>query len=127
MPFDYNEEFDNFGKTPNACPASNPKGICAAVAAINSFIFLENQYPGIYDNKLTPNIQGAKPNQTDPTDRDNFGVNGWQVGTNPPRQGYYARPGTVGGDYIQTKKDWFNDYAPGTTNFDSYFIGSTDN
>jgi PEP-CTERM motif len=127
MPFAYSEDFANFGITPNACPPSNPKGICAAVAAINSFIYLENQFPTIYDNKLTPNVQGMKPGQTDPTDRDNFGVNGWQVGTNPTREGYYARPGTVGGDYIQTKMNWINDYAPGTTMFDSWFVGSPNN
>ena len=127
LPFSYQENIDNFGKTPNACPPSNPKGICAAVAAINSFIFLENQYPAIYDNLITPNIQGAKPNQTDPTDRDNFGVNGWQVAGKPARQGYYSRPGSVGGDYVQTKMDWINDYAPGTTIFNSYFLGSAQN
>ena len=67
------ETFDNFGKQLNVCPTI-PHGVCAAAAAINSFIFLENEYPSIYGNLLTPGIQGQKPNQTDPSDLALFGA-----------------------------------------------------
>jgi hypothetical protein len=128
LPFDYQEDFDDFGKTPNACPVTNPKGICAAVAAINSFIFLENMYPEGYGNNLTPNVVGPSGNETDPIDANAFGVSGWTVPPNPPRQGYYPLPGSVGGTYIQTKMNWIGDHNPGTiTIFDSWFAGSPDN
>src|SRR4051812_26113487 len=77
LPFNYSEDFGNFGAQTNLCPLTNPKGICAAVASINSFIYLENQFPDIYGNKLTPNVQGTKPSQTDSKDASDFGVNGW--------------------------------------------------
>ena len=123
-PFDFSEDFSNFGRQPNFCPATNPKGVCAAVAAINSFFFLENQYPAIYDNKLTPNGAGAKPNQTDMTDATEFGTDGWQVGANPARAGYYTRPGDAYTDYVATKQDWINDRAPGTTSVEGRFADS---
>jgi len=34
---------------------------CGPTAAVNSFVFLQNMYPGIYDNKLVP---AAPPNTT---------------------------------------------------------------
>ena len=34
VPFDYSNDFNDYGKQPNLCPPANPKGICAAVAAI---------------------------------------------------------------------------------------------
>ena len=97
------------------------------MASMNSFTFLEKQYPGIYDNKLTPNIQ---MDGTDVADAQKWAVDGWQVGSNPPRKGYYdpTRPHNADftDSFLQTKKDWINDYAPGTTVFDSWFAGSAD-
>ncbi len=99
-------------------------GACGAVSTINSFTYLEKQFPAIYDNKLTPNYD-ANTN-TDMMDAQKFGFDGWQVGTNPVRQGYYNRPGGAESDFLQTKKDWINDYAPNTTVFDSWWVGSPD-
>jgi hypothetical protein len=110
---DPSEDFNNFGKQGN-CRISGG-GICAAAAAINSFIFLENQYPQIYGNKLTPNVVGAAPNQTDPTDRNAFGVL------------YYFGTGNPLDRYLADKKLWINSAAPGTTVFNSYYVGSADN
>jgi hypothetical protein len=100
------------------------KGACGAVSTINSFIYLEKQFPTIYGNKLTPNYNAAA--NTDFTDANNFGFAGWQVPPNPARQGYYPRPGGAESDFIATKKDWINDYAPGTTVFDTWWSGSPD-
>lgn len=119
-PFSYAETFANFGQQPNLCPASNPKGICAAVASINSFIFLEKQYPTIYGEKLTPNLTG----NTDSKDATDFGVNGWKVGDNPQRVGYYDASVSTYGGYLDTKKNWINDHAPGTTTFEARYSGA---
>jgi hypothetical protein len=100
------------------------KGACGAVSTINSFIYLEKQFPTIYGNSLTPNYNAGT--NTDMTDANNFGFAGWQVGANPMRQGYYPRPGGAESDFIQTKKDWINDYAPNTTVFDTWWSGSPD-
>jgi PEP-CTERM motif-containing protein len=120
--FSYTEDFSKFGKTMNfSCGGQN--GVCGAVASMNSFTYLEGQYPGIYDNKLTPNKQA---DGTDTVDAQKWATDGWQVGSNPMRKGYYARTGTAEGDFIDTKRDWFNDYAPGLTVFDTWYGGSPD-
>lgn len=121
--FTYSIDFNKLGQTPNF--ACGGKGACGAVSTVNSFAFLQKQYPGIYDNKLLPN-NNAMTN-TDMVDAQKFGFDGWQVGTNPMRQGYYPRPGGAESDFLQTKKDWINDYAPGTTRFNSWWAGSPDN
>src|SRR6266849_4467926 len=73
-PFDFSEDFRKFGRQPNNL-ACLPMAACGAVASINSFIYLEEMFKGIYDNKLTPNRQ---PDMTDAIDATNFGVTGWQ-------------------------------------------------
>jgi hypothetical protein len=114
-----NESIDasKLGVTPNF--ACGGHGACGAVAALNSFKFLEKQYPSIYDNKLTPNDNATA--NTDQMDAQKFGFDGWQVGSNPMRMGYYNRTGGAELDFLNTKKDWINDYAPGTTVFNSWW------
>jgi hypothetical protein len=98
-------------------------GACAAVAAINSFIFLERTHPGLYGNTLTPSRIGNA--NTDFTDAFAFTEGTWQVGGNPERTGYYSRfPGSANSLYMDTKMDWINDHAPGTTVYDSRYVGN---
>lgn len=123
--FTYTEDFSKFGTTLNGSCGLN--GACGAVASMNSFTFLGKQYPGIYGNMLTPNMA---MDGTDTVDANKFATGGWQVGSNPARKGYYdpARPHNADytDSFLQTKKDWINDFAPGTTVFDSWFAGSAD-
>ena len=121
--FDYSENFSSFGQQANMncqLKAGGTTGVCGAVAAINSFIFLENTYPGSYSDDpglLTPNLSG----NTDSTDAANFAVNGFGTYT-----GYYNRTGSAEGDYTATLEDWFNLYAPGRTSIESWYSGSSD-
>ena len=122
--FFYNDaaRFAKYGQQENNLPCV-PTGACGAVAAINSFYFLQIQYPGIYDNMLLPNRTG----NTDPIDATNFAVTGWQVGANPRRLGYYDPARPTPGDpkkFLDTKMDWINDYAPGTTVFEAMWDDS---
>jgi hypothetical protein len=84
---------------------------------INSFVFLDNHYPSVYPgNKLIP---GNNPNQATQW----FSTAGWD-GPNGHREGYYTRVtppfrGDADAVLLQTKKDWVNDWAPGTTRFES--------
>lgn len=119
-PFNYSNDFSKYGVQPNLCPVTNPKGICAAVAAINSFAYLQNSRGDLYGTSLLPNL---KNDGTDPTDAMDFGVNGWTVGMNPHRDGYYPRPGTAYDDYIATKKDWIEDHVPGKTTYEVRYAG----
>ena len=124
-PFDYFNDFTKYGAQQNlTCPVS-PTGVCGAVAAINSFIFLQKQYPSIYDNKLVPNYNSL--NNTSPVDALAFADVGWQVPSKPKRLGYYQRTGGAEQDYIETKSDWFNDFASGTSLLGSWFPGSSQN
>lgn len=117
---DPSENFANFGKQPNFCIAGG--GVCFAASAINSFIFLENQYPTIYDRKLTPNVVGVAPTQTDPTDTTNFAnaiLASFPSGLPNSLSGWNA--------YLTEKMTWINSAAPGTTVFDSFYVGSANN
>jgi hypothetical protein len=126
-PINVMENFGNFGDQANmSCPipgSNSTTYVCGAVAAINSFIFLENTYSSIYEpggnDLLTPNYNAGGNNS--PTDATNFATAGF--GT---YAGYYTRPGGAEEDYIDTLTDWFNNYAPGTTFLNSWFTGSND-
>jgi hypothetical protein len=125
----YSEPFAWFGDQANQTPPGYPNGTCAASSAINSFIYLENQYPNIYGapngGKLTPNYNAA--NNNDPTDALNFGVNGFGMdpnNSNNPYPGYYPSPLPANSGYVATKTQWFNTYAPGTTTIDSWYLGT---
>jgi hypothetical protein len=112
--FNYSEDFSNFGQQRNFVCAASKNGVCAAASEINSLIFLENQYPGIYGNKLTPGIKGSKPNQTDPTDTLAFA----NLYYNSPKGAYSA--------FVDAETQWFNKYAPGTTYLESNYPGSAE-
>jgi PEP-CTERM motif len=113
---DPSEDFNNFGKQPNFCLAGIG-GVCFAASAINSFFFLENQYPAIYGNKLTPNGVGAKPNQTDPKDATSFAMMTGAIDADAA--GY--------NNFVAGKMAWLNKYAPGTTSIISEYVGSASN
>lgn len=119
--FSYSENFGFFGGQNNF--SCGQQGACGAVGSINSFIFLDHQYPTVYvpNNTylITPNYN-ANTN-TDMVDAQNFGFNGF--GT---YQGYYQRTGSAYTDFINTLSDWFTNYAPGTTVLHSWYAGSND-
>jgi hypothetical protein len=120
--YDDAARFALYGQQDNFSGWFATAGACAAVAAINSFIFLERTHSGLYGNSLTPSRIGDA--NTDFTDAFAFTEGTWQVGSNPERIGYYARfPGDPNGLYVNTKMDWINDHAPGTTIFDFRFVG----
>jgi hypothetical protein len=121
--FSYSLDFDKFGKQENFMCGG--QYACGAVATINSFIFLQNEYPDVYDGKLVPNYD--EMTMTAMEDAQDFAFDGWQVGENPVREGYYERDGGAESDFLQTKKDWINDRAPGSTIFNSWWAGSPDN
>lgn len=121
VPFDYSNPFGDYGTVSNFfCPLD---GICGADEAINSFVFLDTYYPGVYGTGSL--IPGNDPNRDALWLAGTPGLSGW-TGPNGPRQGYYNRTGGGGNpDQIlqQTMEDWANDWAPGTTTFTS-MIGS---
>ncbi len=100
-------------------------GACAAVAAINSFIFLQNHHPDTYDTLLVPDDNPATPeNETDEAARDfaeaEVRGGGWVAPDGSARRGYYERLAD-GEDpnkaFLDTKMDWIGDFAPGSTVF----------
>ncbi|HXG12846.1 MAG TPA: hypothetical protein VNK04_24020, partial [Gemmataceae bacterium] len=104
--------YDQFGHL------SNQGASCAATAVANSFRFLENRYPGIYDQRLTG----------DPNDPNSLAAardrirDGWQTGTNPPRPGMGCGPSPD--VFWATKIQYIEDFAPGTTAFAGQFAAT---
>lgn len=111
------ETWSYFGSQTNFTTSFAPGGVCAAVAAINSFVFLEHQYPTTYGNSLTPNYNSAT--NTDYQDTLAFAYT------------YYTMPAITLVDgmnnYVREKLNWFNAYAPNTTRIDSWYFGSAQN
>jgi hypothetical protein len=99
--------------------------VCGAAEAVNSFSFLNNYYSGIYNS--TSITTGAGANATQAVTEFGAGPgNGVGNGTGgSPVCGYYNRFGVganqcgtnngVNQNYIDTKNDWLNQYAPNTT------------
>jgi hypothetical protein len=99
---DYNL-YGHVYNTDNGLVTGNPMPWCAPTATINSFRYLEQKYPSVYDTLLTKGDIVGSRNQL---------VNGWD-----------QRPGMgVGGATAQSwwenKVWWIEDNAPGTTVFE---------
>lgn len=137
--FNVSESFNLFGQQQNfTCPGPGAGGVCGAIAAVNSFAFLQNMYPGIYGTSLLPNYNAT--NMTDMTDATAFATGSWGEPTfahsddTPTADvdiGYYSRflPVNMGGlgatdpnaTYLQTKMDWFSDHVQGNTTIFAQF------
>lgn len=114
----YSNPFNDYGTVQNQTICGH--GICGAAQAINSFLFLKNYYPAIYGGT---NIDvGNRNNATDAS--VDFAVNGWTL-NNINYTGYYGRTGTNEQDYLDTKMDWLNGFAPQKSKFDAMWAGRT--
>lgn len=115
--------FAKFGTVENTdCGAQ--KGICGAVASMNSYTYLLTQYPQFYGNTIKPIDQGSFANQTDAAKA--WAVNGWTAPNGTARMGFYPRPGTAGFDFWHTKIDWLEDWAPGRTVYEAFVFTTQD-
>jgi hypothetical protein len=93
------ELYGKVWNTSDGTPTGNPVGWCAPTATINSFIYLENKYPSIYDGLLTPGTDLEARNAL----RDYMG--GCAQGATPQQ-------------WWEGKVKYIEDYAPGTTVFE---------
>ncbi len=110
------------------CGSGDMNVACGPTAAVNSFAFLQNKFPNIYDNKLIPDtmVDGDMDGDIDDYDKMIAAAVALQApeymecvecngGTfilprpdlNPP----------VNGSFITGKRKWIEDHAPGTTIF----------
>jgi hypothetical protein len=86
---------------------------CGPSAAVNSFMFLQNQWPDLYDDKLIPDI-------------DNDGVTDYEemvaaatALTDPAYMNTCCNNGTFVSDFIEGKRKWIEDHAPGVSHYHS--------
>jgi hypothetical protein len=81
---------------------------CGPTAAVNSFVFLQNKYPSIYDTSLVPHIAGNTPYQDE--------VAAAQALQSPNYMNCTAcNGGTLLNDFINGKRKWIEDHVPGKT------------
>lgn len=85
---------------------------CGPTAATNSFVFLQNTYPGVYDTKLVPHINGNSPYQDEEAVANDLSTIMHTCNLCNPGAG-----GTYIEDFIVGKQDYMNDVAPGRTVF----------
>jgi hypothetical protein len=114
----FQKDFSEMGHVPNV--SAPQKGICAAAADINSFIYLWNHFPQVYGGtNLLPDWDGdGTLTQSDYlASRDKL-ANGWEHnGTSRPGM-YGSSGGAVAKNIWEQTLYWFEDFAPGTTVFD---------
>ncbi|NLE38490.1 MAG: hypothetical protein GX621_10745 [Pirellulaceae bacterium] len=110
----FEKDFSKMGNVPNTS-----QGICSAAANVNSFAFLWNQYPGIYDDtQLLPDSNGNKVlEDSELVAARTMMAFGWDSPiSGVHRPGIYSsgNTGTAQQIWEQTYL-WFEDFAPGTT------------
>lgn len=107
---EFEHDYSKYGKVSNTAD-----GICAAVATINPFVYLRNQYPSIYGGtNIIPdwNQDNVIDEKDYVTSRDKLAY-GWD-----------SQPGIYGGgnnglpdQWWNAKNAWLDQFAPGTTVF----------
>lgn len=101
------ENVDSFGdlsqKTVLACPNTS----CGPVAAVNSFVFLQREYPVIYGSKLVPAADGTKPTQAE--------LEAVATDLAQNYMGSCCVKGTHITQFVNGKKKYIDLKAPGTT------------
>jgi hypothetical protein len=112
-PVSYQNTFANYGTVANSSCAAAPNGICAAVASINSFVFLKTTYPATYGGTTIDKGNFASVAAA----AQGFAVNGWTSPGGTARQGYYQRAGDVDKNFWETKIDWLEDFGAGKTRY----------
>jgi hypothetical protein len=81
---------------------------CGPTAAVNSFVFLQDKYPDIYDSSLIPHIDGN-------SEYEDF-VSTANALSDPNYMNCAAcNGGTLITDFISGKKKWIEDHVPGKT------------
>jgi len=119
--------FGEYGKARNrevTLKDGSKTAICCAVATANSFAYLYNHYPLVYQTTdLIPDING---NGYDQADVDNVALQlatGWHTGP-VARDGIYNGPDwntDPHKSWWEHKLWWFDDHAPDTTVFDGQY------
>ncbi len=94
----YNK-FGHVWNTNDGTSRGTSVGYCAPTATVNSFKFLENMYPNVYDNKLT--------------NRDIIQTRDDLVGL----MGTCPNTGTQPKNWWEGKIQWIEDHAPGRTSY----------
>jgi hypothetical protein len=96
-------------KDVNGCK-EDPTGTvaCGPTAAVNSFVFLQNKYPGVYDNKLVPHLD------------DNTQYQDMVAAANKLAEPGYmdcaiCNGGTTRADFFNGKKKYIEERVPGMT------------
>lgn len=85
---------------------------CGPTAATNSFVFLQDTYPKLYDTKLVPHTNGNTSYQDEEDLADNLATIMHTCNACNPGAG-----GTYIEDFIAGKQQYINSVAPGTTTF----------
>ena len=102
-------DYNDFGHLENDGPR------CAPTATINSFMYLWNKYPTIYQSTdLLTDYDGGGIGLSDLATDRNLLANGWQNQNGDERTGMTV-PSATAQNIWENKLYWIEDFAPGTT------------
>jgi hypothetical protein len=94
---------------------------CGPTAAVNSFVWLQNRYPHIYDSKLVPDLDPNPANDLDGDGDVDFYDAMIAVAEELSTSDYMNCTACQGGtsidNFIEGKMAWIEDHAPGVTEY----------
>ena len=91
---------------------------CAPTAAVNSFVYLQNKYPGVYDNKLVP-AQGQDLDGDGDVDQTDHMIAVVQTLGGANYMNTVANNGTFSDDFIYGKSKYIEEKVPGWTIYEA--------
>lgn len=102
---------------PTCKDANNVSYTCGPTAAVNSFVWLQNSHPEIYDNNLVPIQASDLDGDNDVDEYDHMIATAIELGDPEYMDCTVCQGGTTLGNFIDGKRSWIEEHAPGTTVF----------
>ena len=119
------KDFDDYGHVANTGLPVSPGGVCASAATINSFVYLQNKYPDIYDHKLVKDYDNDNDVDNDDWVKARDLLAGGWPNSDADNGIYDGDDGGSSKGWWESKVAWIDEFAPGTTVVSGQVGGAT--
>jgi len=110
-------KFGNLDQDDTAACGGAGQLACGPTAAVNSFVWLQNQYPGIYGDNLILDATQDEDGDNDIDEYDDWIATANALGDPAYMDCAVCNGGTGIFDFIDGKMDWIEDHVPGVTTY----------
>ncbi|MFG0252288.1 MAG: hypothetical protein ACF8NJ_05375, partial [Phycisphaerales bacterium JB038] len=117
--YEVQKDIDLYGNlNQNDIPGNIGASACGPAAAVNSFVYLENAYPGFYNTSLVP-VQGQDLDGDGDVDRYDDMIAAAQTLISPGYMNTQVGVGTYHDDFIWGKYQYIEQAVPGMTVYEA--------